>query len=201
MWHVQYRGSRQGDMIFIGEEKNSEFTVTPWLPNLPPVPVARVYGINDFEHPSKRDDDELRIVDESMDSDEQEAYSVIGVDETTGLPELKSIPLQHAYPGISQTRFSEHRESFQNSKVKRNTRESDEGSVKKDYDQLYGNRGPILMACFVRLCMICHNVLTVWRVVESYNDSMYWLLVLGNFFLIFEGQIVVLKRAGIEYSW
>lgn len=205
MWHVQYRGSlQQGDMSFTEEEGNSQFVVTPWRPYLPSGPVDRLYDVNNLDKPCTRGDGEFTIVDEIMDNgdDDSDAYSVVILDDTAGLPEIKSISIEHDFPGLSQKGFRKHIESFQNDGVKgRNTYASDAGSDKKSIDSLYGNNGPILMACFVRLCLICHNVLTVWRVTEAYNDSVYWLLVLGNFFLIFEGQIIVLKRAGIEYSW
>jgi len=66
---------------------------------------------------------------------------------------------------------------------------------------LYGNHYPIFWAVFVRVFLIGHNVLTVWRVTEAYESPIFWLLAAGNLFLLLELHVVIVKRAGIEYSW
>lgn len=69
------------------------------------------------------------------------------------------------------------------------------------HDLLYGNRKQIFWAVFVRLLLIIHNVLTVWRVVEAYDERLYWLMVLANLVMLFELFIVIISRAGVDYSW
>ena len=61
--------------------------------------------------------------------------------------------------------------------------------------------GPIFSAVFVRMLLICHNVVTVWRVTEDFNDQIFWFLIMANILLIVEGFVVIWKRGGVEYSW
>ncbi|XP_052815202.1 transmembrane protein 26-like [Mya arenaria] len=81
--------------------------------------------------------------------------------------------------------------------------DDDEGQeVPKDPNVLlYGNHRPIFWAVFVRVLLVGHNVLTVWRVTEALGSPLYWLLAVLNLFLLLELHVVVVKRAGIEYSW
>ena len=63
------------------------------------------------------------------------------------------------------------------------------------------DKSSMFMACFVRLLLIGHNVLTVWRVTETYNNNLYWLLLISNMLMIAEGLFTVIKRGGIDYKW
>ena len=63
------------------------------------------------------------------------------------------------------------------------------------------DKSSVFLAIFVRLLLIGHNALTVWRVTETYNDNLYWLLSISNVLMIAEGSFTVLKRGGIDYKW
>lgn len=56
-------------------------------------------------------------------------------------------------------------------------------------------------AIFVRLLLISHNLLAVWRVKVAYNNDTYWLLALGVILIAWEGQYTILKNDGIEWKW
>lgn len=80
--------------------------------------------------------------------------------------------------------------------------EDSESKDKKDTkDLIYGNQKQIFWAVFVRFLLICHNVLTVWRVTEVYDERFFWLITLANILMLLELQVVVIKRAGVDYSW
>ncbi|XP_045211315.1 transmembrane protein 26-like [Mercenaria mercenaria] len=148
-------------------------------------------------------DGEYTIVTEIMDDENLDAYQWHNLNGKSGLPTMKAVPIARANPRLSQKAFIRHIRSFENGKIKmlddgENAISEDE---EKEYDMRYENNGPIIMACFVRFLLIAHNVLTVWRVTDDYNENMYWLIVIANFFLILEGIVVIIKRAGIEYEW
>ena len=60
---------------------------------------------------------------------------------------------------------------------------------------------PIFCAAVVRLVLIGHNVMSVWRVTATYNDNMYWLMALGNVLMIGESLYTICKRGGEDYKW
>ena len=60
---------------------------------------------------------------------------------------------------------------------------------------------PVFLAIFVRLLLIGHNTMTVWRVTLAYKDDMYWLLLIANLLLIAEGVFTVSTRGGLDYNW
>lgn len=62
-------------------------------------------------------------------------------------------------------------------------------------------QGPVIKALIIRLLLIGHNVLAVWRVVKAYEDEYYWLLAIMNVFLFVEGIIVIARRRGTDYKW
>ena len=63
------------------------------------------------------------------------------------------------------------------------------------------DKSEMFMAIFVRLLLIGHNVLTVWRVTETYNNNLYWLLMIAHVLTFAEGLFTVIKRGGIDYKW
>ena len=60
---------------------------------------------------------------------------------------------------------------------------------------------PVILAIFVRLLLIGHNVMTVWRVTVAYNDDLYWLLLISNVLMIAEGMFTIYTRGGMDYKW
>ena len=60
---------------------------------------------------------------------------------------------------------------------------------------------PVFLAIFVRLLLIGHNVMTVWRVTVAYNDDLYWLLLISNVLMIAEGMFTIFTRGGMDYKW
>ena len=62
-------------------------------------------------------------------------------------------------------------------------------------------KSSVILATFVRLLLIGHNILTVWRVTATYKDELYWLLLISNVLLIAEGLFTVCRRGGIDYKW
>lgn len=59
----------------------------------------------------------------------------------------------------------------------------------------------LLSATGVRCLLICHNALSVWRVVLTRGDVRCWWMVLGNTLIIAEGVIVVKRNGGTEWKW
>lgn len=59
----------------------------------------------------------------------------------------------------------------------------------------------IIQAIFVRLLLICHSLLCVWRAVDVKKDSIYWCLALTNALLIIETIYTVVKRQGRDPKW
>ena len=60
---------------------------------------------------------------------------------------------------------------------------------------------PMIVAVVVRLVLIFHNLLSVWRVVVSWDDARYWALVITNVVTVTEMVLVVKLRNGIEWKW
>ena len=59
----------------------------------------------------------------------------------------------------------------------------------------------ILAAVLVRVILIFHNLLAVWRVGIAWDSADYWVLAAGNVFTIFEGVLVVYVNGGLEWKW
>ncbi|KAH3861290.1 transmembrane protein 26-like [Dreissena polymorpha] len=66
---------------------------------------------------------------------------------------------------------------------------------------LSGNRRDIFWAVLVRIFLVSHSLIAIWRVTEAYSEPLYWFLAASNMFLLLETSIVIVGRAGIEYSW
>lgn len=93
---------------------------------------------------------------------------------------------------------SEHRHTKKDNFKNTNTENRHD---EKLLNLIYGNQKQIFWAVLVRLLLIGHNVLTVWRVVEVKEDNLYWLMTLVNLLLLFELHIVIVRRAGVDFSW
>ena len=63
------------------------------------------------------------------------------------------------------------------------------------------NLWKIIAAVAVRLGLIVHCMLTVWRVADIENNDLYWLLALTNVLMIIEGIYRVIKQDGEESKW
>ena len=59
----------------------------------------------------------------------------------------------------------------------------------------------IIQAIFVRLLLICHSLLCVWRAVDVKKDPIYWCMALTNALLIIETIYTVVKRQGRDPKW
>ncbi|KAL3875426.1 hypothetical protein ACJMK2_033374 [Sinanodonta woodiana] len=59
----------------------------------------------------------------------------------------------------------------------------------------------VSQAILARLMLIGHNVIAVWRVTVVYQSPIYWVMLLTNILILGEGQHVLLKRNGIEFTW
>lgn len=211
-WRVRYdghQGNDNGGFFTLHRRaddedinrRHSQMQVMPWSDQFRPA-YNSVYIPN--EEP---EDDEFVVVDEVGSNDPQ---SWVKVGDSSGNSTSKTIALPGTFPKFYPN-FWQHLASFKNEnsvKVKTHAQgsrdhvsENSDGTKETGVLDIYGNNGPMFMAIFVRALLIAHNVMTVWRVTEAYENNMYWLLVLANFFLIFEGQIVVVKRHGLDYSW
>lgn len=151
-------------------------------------------------------DDDLKIVNDNFDDGKSDAYSWINVDDSRQLPVVNSVPVSSKNPDLRVTEPSSLIESkgFEGQAIKEMNEDSfEDDKMDKTYNfnKIYGNSSSILMACFVRALLIGHNILTVWSVTDAYNENLYWLLVISNFFLIFEGMVVVIQKGGVEYLW
>ncbi|KAL4239721.1 hypothetical protein ACF0H5_000524 [Mactra antiquata] len=209
-WRVRYdgyNGNNDGGFFSLHRamdeddvsRRQSQLQVLPWSDQFKPA-LNSIYIPN--EDP---EDDEFVVVDEVKGYD---PHSWVKVEDSSLNSTSKTIALPGTFPKFYPN-FWQHLASFQNEnsvKVRANARGFDsnisEATPKPlEGPDIYGNHRPMFMAIFVRLLLIAHNVMTVWRVTEAYDNNMYWLMVLSNFFLIFEGQIVVVKRHGMDYSW
>ncbi|XP_033739960.1 transmembrane protein 26-like [Pecten maximus] len=59
----------------------------------------------------------------------------------------------------------------------------------------------IIKAICVRLVLLIHSLLAVWRVVSINNDNFFWWFAIVDVALILEGLVVVIGRKGMEYKW
>lgn len=59
----------------------------------------------------------------------------------------------------------------------------------------------IIQAIFVRLLLVCHSFLCVWRAVDVKKDELYWCLALTNVVLVIETIYTIVKRQGRDPKW
>lgn len=59
----------------------------------------------------------------------------------------------------------------------------------------------IIQAVFVRLLLLCHSFLCVWRAVDVKKDELYWCLALTNVVLVIETIYTIVKRQGRDPKW
>jgi len=58
-----------------------------------------------------------------------------------------------------------------------------------------------LKAIIVRLVFAVHSLVSIYRVVEAYQNPYYWLLLISLVGLLIETVITLVKRAGKEWTW
>ncbi|XP_045213334.2 transmembrane protein 26-like [Mercenaria mercenaria] len=208
MWNVRY----EGDGYTLSEDDNnsqSSTYVIPWTDKVFRRSSNSVYNlpdervVSDGELHDVRDDWELHDVRDVNDTD---AYSWINVDDTPKLSSVKSVPVPSVYTDVYSTSSLKQNQSFRDggeitTTTDRRNMDNDKKIKEFDTSLIYGNHCSIFLACLVRMMLIGHNVLIVWRVTVDYKDTMYWLFTVANFFLIFECVIVIIRNAGKEYSW
>lgn len=56
-------------------------------------------------------------------------------------------------------------------------------------------------AIVVRLVLVIHSLLAVWRVVSIVEDDKYWWLAIVDVGIILEGFVSIIARKGEEYKW
>ncbi|OWF56274.1 transmembrane protein 26-like [Mizuhopecten yessoensis] len=59
----------------------------------------------------------------------------------------------------------------------------------------------ILKAILVRLVLVIHSLLAVWRVVSINDDNFFWWFAIVDVVLVLEGVVAVIVRKGMEYKW
>ncbi|XP_062614238.1 transmembrane protein 26-like [Saccostrea cucullata] len=59
----------------------------------------------------------------------------------------------------------------------------------------------IVKAFLVRVVLLVHSILAVWRAVSISNNTWLWLLAVADVAFIIEALITIIKRKGMEYKW
>ncbi|XP_060571736.1 transmembrane protein 26-like [Ruditapes philippinarum] len=206
MWKMRYDDySEQGEgfynvSVLPEDDKNSESTtyVVSWVDPILRPTSTRGYNIADTE---------VRINDVTLNDvrdDDTDTYSWVKVEDTAHLPGVQSVAVSDTYKDVFHTTYKGQNTKLRVDKENLTMANNDRKEQKNkeiDTSLIYGNHCSIFLAFLVRLLLIGHNVFAVWRVTIEYNDYMYWLLAVTNFFLIFEGVVVIIRNAGKEYSW
>lgn len=59
----------------------------------------------------------------------------------------------------------------------------------------------IIKAILVRLVLLVHSLLAIWRVVNIANDEKFWYLAIADGVFLLEGIVTIIARKGMEYKW
>lgn len=59
----------------------------------------------------------------------------------------------------------------------------------------------IIKAILVRMVLLVHSVLAVWRAVSIESNQWMWLLAVADVAFITEALVTIIKRKGMEYKW
>lgn len=59
----------------------------------------------------------------------------------------------------------------------------------------------VIAALSVRCLLVLHNILAVWRVVITRDNSNFWGLVALNVFILVESVLVIRYNQGNEWQW
>lgn len=59
----------------------------------------------------------------------------------------------------------------------------------------------IIKASLVRIVLLVHSALAIWRAVSISNNEWLWLLAVADVAFITEALITIIKRKGMEYKW
>ncbi|XP_062576515.1 transmembrane protein 26-like [Saccostrea cucullata] len=86
-------------------------------------------------------------------------------------------------------------------KLRTKVSHANKSKSKEDEDKWHHIIRDIIQAIFVRMLLICHSFLCVWRAVDVRKDELYWCLALTNVILILETIYTVIKRQGRDPKW
>lgn len=59
----------------------------------------------------------------------------------------------------------------------------------------------IISAVAVRVILMVHCFLAVWRAADVRNNDLYWLMALTNVFMVAEGIFRIVKKESQESKW
>ncbi|XP_013397678.1 transmembrane protein 26 [Lingula anatina] len=59
----------------------------------------------------------------------------------------------------------------------------------------------IISAVVIRLMFVLHTFISVWRVTDVLQESLYWLMLVSLIALVVEALVTVIKRKGEEWKW
>ena len=59
----------------------------------------------------------------------------------------------------------------------------------------------IIKAILVRIVLLIHSLLAIWRVVNIAGNLHFWYLAIADGAFLIEGLVTIIARRGIEYKW
>lgn len=59
----------------------------------------------------------------------------------------------------------------------------------------------VIKAIAVRLLLMTHSLVTIWRTVDVLDDKWYWFLAAANVVLIIDGFFTIFRLKGQERKW
>lgn len=59
----------------------------------------------------------------------------------------------------------------------------------------------VIKAIAVRVLLMTHSLVTIWRTVDVLDDKWYWSLAAANVFLIIDGFYTIFRLKGQERKW
>lgn len=59
----------------------------------------------------------------------------------------------------------------------------------------------VVKAILVRLILITHSFVTIWRTADVLANNYYWFLALANVLLVIDGLYTVIRLKGQERKW
>lgn len=59
----------------------------------------------------------------------------------------------------------------------------------------------IIKAILVRIVLLIHSLLAIWRVVNIARNLNFWYLAIADGVFLIEGLVTITARRGMEYKW
>lgn len=59
----------------------------------------------------------------------------------------------------------------------------------------------IIKATLVRIVLLIHSLLAIWRVVNIAGNQKFWYLAIADGAFLIEGLLTIIARRGMEYKW